>query len=240
MNMIQTNIRNLTNLWRTAAECVDALSEEVGYQYIDVPYSEWPNRLWFQEKPTEKIIREAVERIESTDTKLIVPIWHFDGELDLASLGFEELFSQSGMGLELKHRYPVHHSLNIARVQSIEDAKLWESLFQRCFNYNINQKLIHRCSNRIEFFLISSGHDMVGTAVMHYTDGVVAGIHSVGILPQFRRKGLADQLMKLLLNMALNEGAQWTVLQASEMGKSLYEKLGFEQHFIIRNYQFIR
>ena len=43
--------------------------------------------------------------------------------------------------------------------------------------------------------------------------------------------------MQTIMNQAKRNGYKHLTLQASDMGKGLYLKLGFQEDFIIRNYQ---
>ena len=69
-----------------------------------------------------------------------------------------------------------------------------------------------------------------------YFTGKIAGIHGVGVIPSYRRKGFAEEIMKVLLNDALEYGADYSTLQASNMGKGIYERLGYSEDFLISNY----
>jgi len=64
----------------------------------------------------------------------------------------------------------------------------------------------------------------------------VAGIHSMGILPAQRRKGYAEEILIHMLHAAKLEGAAYATLQASEMGRGLYAKMGFQQDFQIKTF----
>ncbi len=59
----------------------------------------------------------------------------------------------------------------------------------------------------------------------------MARIHDVGTLPEYQNKGYATQLMKHAINEAINLGANYCFLEASESGLSVYEKLGFKPLF---------
>lgn len=61
-----------------------------------------------------------------------------------------------------------------------------------------------------------------------------AGIYLIGTLPEFRRMGIADSMMRKLLSTAREEGYETAVLQASDMGLPLYRRLGFEEVMTIR------
>lgn len=64
----------------------------------------------------------------------------------------------------------------------------------------------------------------------------VARIHDVGTKPAYQGKGFATHLVKHAINEAINLGANYCVLEASESGIAVYEKLGFEALFKNRSY----
>jgi len=57
-----------------------------------------------------------------------------------------------------------------------------------------------------------------------------------GIIPEQRRKGFAEQMMVNILSQSAEQGFKYSTLQASELGKGLYLKLGFKEQFIIKSY----
>ena len=64
-------------------------------------------------------------------------------------------------------------------------------------------------------------------ATMTYTDGM-AGIWNVGTRRMFRRRGLAQALMARMLSDAAAAGYDRSMLLASNQGRPLYRKLGYE------------
>jgi ribosomal protein S18 acetylase RimI-like enzyme len=60
--------------------------------------------------------------------------------------------------------------------------------------------------------------------------GDVIGLYSVATLPQHRRLGFAEAIMRQVIEQARQEeGIQKTVLQSTPSGLSLYEKMGYRQ-----------
>ncbi len=57
----------------------------------------------------------------------------------------------------------------------------------------------------------------------------VAGIYNVGTLETARGRGIGSLMTAVPLLDAHRKGYQWGVLQSSQMGFSVYQKLGFEK-----------
>lgn len=68
----------------------------------------------------------------------------------------------------------------------------------------------------------------------------VARISDVGTLPEYQNKGYATQLMKYALNEAIDLGAKHCFLEASEVGISVYQRLGFIALFKNNTYSHVR
>ncbi len=77
------------------------------------------------------------------------------------------------------------------------------------------------------FFGYEEDGALIGTTLLYTVDGN-AGIHEVGVLPECRRRGVADRLLRHALAQAKRDGASIATLQASAMGEPLYRTLGFE------------
>ena len=80
----------------------------------------------------------------------------------------------------------------------------------------------------------SSFHGYVGysngkavTTAAGVCTGDVIGLYSVATLPQHRRLGFAEAIMRHLVDEARQAGVQRAVLQSTASGLSLYERMGF-------------
>lgn len=56
----------------------------------------------------------------------------------------------------------------------------------------------------------------------------VAGVYNIGVIEEFRRRGIGEALTWAVLRAGRDDGAAVGVLQSSRMGYSLYERMGFE------------
>ena len=87
-----------------------------------------------------------------------------------------------------------------------------------------------------EWLASAEGRVVAGGAVLlspwpsHTYDGECrrATILNVYTYPEFRRRGIARQLMQLMIEWCRNQRLAMVYLRASEDGRVLYESLGFE------------
>jgi ribosomal protein S18 acetylase RimI-like enzyme len=68
----------------------------------------------------------------------------------------------------------------------------------------------------------------VATSLGAVLDGVVA-IYNVATVPDARRRGAGGAVTAAAMADAQAGGARWAILETSEMGRSVYERLGFRQ-----------
>jgi GNAT superfamily N-acetyltransferase len=68
----------------------------------------------------------------------------------------------------------------------------------------------------------------VATSMLFHGAGV-AGIYSIGTLPEMRRKGLGAAITSKTLWEARRAGYRFAVLFSSRMGNSVYQRLGFRE-----------
>lgn len=58
--------------------------------------------------------------------------------------------------------------------------------------------------------------------------GKIGTILNVFTFPEYRKQGCATACLNMLINLAKRENCSYLELSASEMGKPVYEKLGFQ------------
>lgn len=139
------------------------------------------------------------------------------------------------MSLKLEKSYDLNENFKLLLVSNKKEATIWAELFQKSFGYVIGDKTVLKTLKNINYYLALDGNKPVGTTLTFETDSII-GAHSVGVPPHNRRKGYADKIMKALINKGIENNNEYMVLQASEMGKGLYLKLGFQANFLIKNY----
>lgn len=238
MKEIKFNINNLTSFWQKVGVPLNSFFEREYFDYSFIEISEWPNRLWFNKDIDQKSIDLVKNELPSILGKLTIPYWNiYNNKLYqlLEKNGFELKFEQIGMSLKIKQSYKENNHFKIIKVSNIKETIVWSELFEKSFGYFINPILLQKTLNSIDYYIAYHKKELVGTGILYRTENV-SGIHSVGIIPNQRRKGYAELIMKLLINQSVKYKSEYVMLQASNMGLGLYLKLGFKENFRIKNY----
>ena len=113
-------------------------------------------------------------------------------------------------------------------------------------NYEVDLSLVEKesyeyyknCFNEDSHvaYLVFDNEELVGTGgisffkvmpTYHNPSGKKAYIMNMFTKPKFRRKGIAHKTLNLLIEEAESRGIQHISLEATEMGRPLYEQYGF-------------
>lgn len=238
MNLSYKNIENLTALWTTVGKHLNGFQQLKEFQYSEIKNTEWPNRLWFHKEVNQQNVDKIKEKLATISSEITIPVWDIysknNAQLFEAN-DFNLKFEQVGMSLKLETLYELKNNFKLVLVSNEKEAKVWADLFQKSFGYVIGSNTVEKTLKHINYYIAFDGKKPVGTALTYVTNTVI-GVHSVGIPPKNRRLGYAEQIMKALLNLGNRNKNEYMVLQASEMGKGLYLKLGFQPDFLIKNY----
>lgn len=238
INLIKDNIDNLTTLWKTVASPLLSYHKNDFLEFSLIKNSGWPNRLWFRNDITKEDLPLILETIEK-NPGLVVPYWDIFGSRSngiFEKNGFEIRNQLTAMALKLDEKFPLLNNLSFKRVLNEQDAKTWSDIYPLSFNYVISKEtLVHNYENA-KFYLVHFEGKPIGTLTLFQTDNIM-GIHGVGVIPEMRKKGLAEEIMKFAINEAIEADCEYAQLQASALGKGIYTRLGFQDLFTITNYQ---
>jgi hypothetical protein len=235
----QKNIDNLTSLWKLAGNSIGEYIQHKDFSTCQIQHSQWPNRIWFNVDVNEEILMTVAEAVKNSPVPLSVSDWSdFDNShLPLfEQFGFSKKSEQIGMSLKLDQAFEQFNRLDLKRVAGSDQASMWAELYPLCFGYKISFETIDRTQTDIQYYLIYRNKEAIGTAIVHETEDLV-GIHGVGIIPECRKQGFAEETMAILLNKVIARNKKFATLQASAMGKNIYRKMGFTEDFIMTNYQ---
>lgn len=235
-NSIRKNMDNLTSLWRTVGEQSQSHHLEKDFEWSDIEYSQWPNRLWFRKVGGPRDLNQTKEVLESANADVTISFMDIGQSIpDFEGSGFTQVSELVGMSTRLEGKYEAEE-VELLEVETKADTEHWSILFEQAFGYHISPRLLFYNYPDTSFYRISKNGKMAGTVIVHFTDKVV-GIHAMGVVPDFRREGLARQVMNNILYLAKQRGCELATLQASAMGKQLYVDLGFQEEFLLKNYR---
>lgn len=239
MTKIQSNISNLTSLWKNATQPFSTYNEDEHLGYCFVPNSQWPNKIWLKKEDDLDILNDIKLLLKSELDHLTFS--YFDVNSSKKHIifdyhGFKEVSIQYGMCLNLSEKMKVSKQLKFQLVTDAYESKKWSQSFQKAFGYLVSEETINKTYHNINYYLIYDQEQIVGTVISHQTQSTI-GIHSLGITPDMRGNGYATQIMYHLLNRGIEQGCHLATLQASNMAKTMYEKMGFTTEFIMRNYK---
>ncbi len=180
-------------------------------------------------------------------------LWVSDQNLDdsvltlLSDLSLKEQNQEVGMLLSLAHYQPVsseEHS-NITVVDSLELLNDYSHVIAANWNPPDADVVAYYSKTSSSYLDDSSGiilmtyyHQSkpVATVELFPTDDKTVGVYGLATLEDARGQGIGSALMTFALNQAKSLGYEQVVLQASNDGLGIYQKLGFKQYSIYYEY----
>jgi ribosomal protein S18 acetylase RimI-like enzyme len=237
--MPTNNIHNLTSLWKTAALAFDSYQARPYFDYAYIEGTQWPNRLWFHQDLTKASVLAAKSILEKAPIPLTIPYFDIYNNRSFELLeaeGFEICLEQIAMFLKPKELLQEKSNFRLQKVGNETQANLWAKLFKQAFGYLISAETILKNLPYLSYYIAYDNGHAVGTGLTNITHKTL-GVHSIGVPPSMRRKGFAEAIMINLINRAIEDQVETITLQASNMGKGLYLKLGFQEQFEIKTYR---
>lgn len=234
----ELNINNLIELWKVVAIPFQGYfsNDYFGCSYIKD--TQWPNRIWINKQPfSEQKLRNIKEKLGHNYSNCTLSLFTAkDKEISSKKVPSLKLKSlQYGMSLKLTHKFKTQRNIQFEKVKNKDEAKLWSNTFFSAFGYEISPKIVASAKDKIPFYLVYFEEELVGTIIL-FTTHNIAGIHSLGIIPKKRKQGFATEIMYHILNQSIDSKLSLATLQASEMAKGIYLKIGFSIDFIMENY----
>ena len=239
MNTIKSNIFNLTSLWKSATQPFNSYYENNNIGYCFAPNSQWPNKIWLKKEHSIDVLNDIQVLLKSELNSFTFSYFDTNSDVDKIMFnyyGFIETSIQYGMSLKLTQKVDTSKLLKFHRVTNANHTKDWCLTFQKAFGYHISEQTIENTFHHINYYLVYDQNELIGTVISHKTQKTW-GIHSLGIIPNMRGKGYATQIMHHLINKGIEQKCDLATLQASQMAKSMYERMGFITEFIMRNYK---
>ena len=238
MMKISLNIDNLTDLWKVVSSFYQGYATHKQLESAHIKNTQWPNRVWIKELLSMPLFKEYREKLKKdykglTFSSFTLPNQSNPLENDK---NFKLKSIQYGMSWLLDHKVITYKKLSFELVEDENQAKIWSNSFSKSFGYEISPQIVTKTKGRIPFYLVYFEGSPIGTVIL-YSNETTMGIHSLGIIPEKRRQGFATEIMSHIINKAIDEKVSLVTLQASEMAKKMYIKMGFSIDFLMSNYQ---
>jgi hypothetical protein len=156
--------------------------------------------------------------------------------------GFQAVYEMPEMVLDRRVEAPGTPSgVELRRVDSAEDAeRYWQVAAAAYLSNGFPPEVFAHYerhdglwADRVAAFLASLDGRPAAISMTIVSHGV-AGIYWVGCIEEARRHGLGQLMTATAVNAGLDLGVQSASLQASPMGKPVYERMGFETIFDYR------
>lgn len=196
-------------------------------------------------------IRAAVDYFRQKDRAYC--IWVNEENLSLEvqacfqEMGIQVQNSEPGMVLDLNQyeviNSPLHQNVELVHTpaQLVEFAESiaanWSPPDQNVILYYQQvAPAILNPAHQIQLLLYREAGQVVSCLEMFPSDEHTLGFYSLATLEAYRGRGIASAMLTFALNRAKGLGYQQVILQASEDGLRIYEKVGFQQVGIYYEY----
>ncbi|EQA35008.1 acetyltransferase (GNAT) domain protein [Leptospira inadai serovar Lyme str. 10] len=204
------------------------------YSFFPNRYSDWLRRIILKtgKLPQNRLLVELPELTLSVGNQLVLS-WEEDKEITeaLSSLNYTIYESQVGMILPDSKRFVFQEmrsdpSITFRRLTDGGEIQAWLSLVNEAFGSMDESELYRNALSDEAFRFYTAFHhdEMVATALTFQNQESV-GLYSVTTSPSYRNRGIAYTLVGKIV--AENEFPLPFTLQATKMGKGIYDKLGF-------------
>lgn len=200
----------------------------------------WPNMIYNTSVLEENIDAFIAQHMAAIKSKKAPPFWLIEDEpLDkvltkkLGKIGMRPIMHWTGMGITVDA--PLENKLSknttIKTVKNASDLNSWTSILNvALMNSNKIQENIFESlyeQDNLELYLVLENDIPVATGLAYFSNNV-CGIYMIATLEEARKKGFGSAVTKHCINAAHQKGITNIVLQASQKGVSIYQKMGFK------------
>ncbi|EPG73351.1 acetyltransferase (GNAT) domain protein [Leptospira fainei serovar Hurstbridge str. BUT 6] len=214
------------------------------YSFFPNRYSDWLRRIIL--KPGQfsqrDLLIELPELILSVGHQLVLS-WEESKEIAeaLLNLNYKIYESQLGMFLPNSKRLVLQEKLSdpniiFRKLTDGDEIETWLYLVNDAFGSTDQSELYRRAFSEEAFLFYAAfcQDEMVATALTFQNQESV-GLYSVTTSPNYRNRGIASRLVGKIITES--ESSLPFILQATKMGKGIYDKLGFLEIGTFRHWQ---
>lgn len=156
----------------------------------------------------------------------------------LIESGFKQDEDQEGPGMalnlnEIKPELDIPVRLIIKQVNNLNDFETWVDIANRVLMGKgaLNDCIYAKVNNEptLKLYLAFWDDKPVATSMYALKDNI-ADVDIIATLPEYRNRGIATAITLTTLHDLKKIGAQIAILRASQMGESIYRKIGFKEY----------
>lgn len=203
----------------------------------------WPNLIYntqFKEVTIESAVSEIVEQQKLNRLPPFLVVLNNTIGLKsrnyLVKNGLREINQWAGMVLELKGVLKINIStkfhLKIKVISTKTELEQWVKLISEelLTSQKVESSLFFNLLQHPNFKLYGAylNNELVATTLSFYTE-TSCGLYLIATKSAYRKQGIATELINYAINQVKKNGHTTVVLQASKIGESVYEKIGFEK-----------
>jgi len=203
----------------------------------------WPNMIYNTSVLEENVDEFVTQNTITIKSKNAPPFWLIeDNPLDkilaqkLGKAGMRPIMYWTGMGITVNA--PLENNLSkkntkIKTVSNTSDLNSWTSILNVALmtSNKIHENIFENLylQDNFELYLVLENDIPVATGLAYFSNNV-CGIYMIATLEEARKKGFGTAVTKHCINAAHQKGITNIVLQASQKGVSIYEKMGFNKY----------
>ncbi|XDD49919.1 GNAT family N-acetyltransferase [Leptospira sp. WS92.C1] len=236
--------QNYVDLHRVFSKLLDAkILDRKSFVFYANPDSDWFTRIILKKNPDPQILKAELEELRKLGYKSdILDFLNIrDHEPILNQIGYDSCNEQVGMFLSgnpnYKNENVISSKLDFRKIRDKNELKVWLKIVNESFHSDDRENLYLRLLS-VESFSVYAGFfkNTLVTTGMTFYNGRSYGLYSITTDPQYRGFGYASEIVRFILNQIRSEFSGIVILHATDMGKGIYKKLGFEKSILLRHW----
>ena len=228
----------LLEFYRLLAEGAQSpIQQNEDFSCLSVPLSIYPNLLFHPHlnANTAKVILDEIKtKIKAGFPSVMVCSLTDTDSTTLQLLGkytaYRKYWTAMTFDLQYLEKPKTDLNLQIELINDEKEFKEWSNILEvALIGQGLDEKIFYRMSkhDNASFYLAYIDAVPIATSLI-VRKGDEVGVYLIATLEQFRKKGIGKYITEYTLWEAKQAGAAFAHLQATDIGKTVYQKIGFE------------
>ncbi|EMI70562.1 GNAT family N-acetyltransferase [Leptospira noguchii] len=234
---------NYVNLFRTLSNLMGTpIFNYKSFDFYSNPDSNWFTRIVLKGnlQPEDLFLEIKDLRLKGFDPYILDFLNTRVHEASIYQLGYNFCDKQIGMFLKgnvIALNKKSNTDLNIQKIKSDKDLKVWLKILNDSFESGDRLNLYSKLLNLNSFRLYGGfANGQMTTTGMTFFDGESFGLYSITTDRNYRGLGYASNLVEHILGEIREFFPGFIILHATQVGKKIYEKFGFENSILLRHW----